>query len=124
MGAVHQLFLYLANVFSHWVASFGGVALLVFEIWRKAKGKEAHHRIFWGAAAVPLAIGMYQAWLDEHRNSEVLISEKASVWGQYNECQGNLKAEHTKSDLLDNQNRAQQTTITGGKRRLIHSKLR
>jgi hypothetical protein len=81
-----KLFLYLSAVGNHWLFSFGGVALVVIAIIETARKKKVAERIFWVLAAICLFIAFYQAWLDEHHNTEVVIGEKAEVWSKFNQC--------------------------------------
>lgn len=93
-----DLGLYLGSMFAHWMETFGGVALLLFALYEKYRKKETPSRLFWVAALILLGVASFQAWKDEHHNSEVLISEKSDLWTHYNQCD---KERALKSQLAD-----------------------
>jgi hypothetical protein len=96
---------------AHWLFTFGGIAMVAFGLWEKYKHKETAKWMFWGFAVLLLLVAFYQAWLDEHHNTAVVIAEKATAVGDWGTCNGDLKAETEKNKLLDRQNIQQQTTI-------------
>jgi hypothetical protein len=76
-----NVILFISAVVAHWLVTFGGVAMVGFGLWEKYKHKETAKWIFWGLAVVLLVVAFYQAWSDEHHNTEVVIGEKANLSG-------------------------------------------
>jgi hypothetical protein len=86
-----HFFLYLSAVFDHYLFSFGGVVLLGFAIFEKARHKQVRERIFWGCALLCLFIACYRAWVDEHRNASALIEQKSRLSSDLNICDADSK---------------------------------
>ena len=85
--------------------------MVAFGLFEKFRHKETAKWLFWGLATVLLLVAFYQAWSDEHRNSQVLIDEKADIRGKLASCTGDLRASDGVRQLLEAQTRSQQLTI-------------
>jgi hypothetical protein len=77
--AMHSHWLFIYNVGAHLVASMSGVASFIFAIIEHARGKKIETWAFSVVGAICLIVAFDQAWQDEHRNSEVMKSEKATA---------------------------------------------
>jgi hypothetical protein len=73
---VRDILLFLSALAAHWLFTFGGVALVAFGVIEKYRHKETHKRIYWGVAVGLLMVASYQAWNDEHRNTEDVIKQR------------------------------------------------
>lgn len=67
---MHVFGLFLLAVLGHWVASFGGIALLIFALYEKYWKKVTPNTWFWGLAAVLLFYATFQAWRDEYGKTQ------------------------------------------------------
>jgi len=96
-----NVFDYLYAVFAHWLTTFGGIAVLAFLLYEKYWKKETHAKVFWWTAFALLCVSFYQAWLDEHRNLQTVISEKAQLSSEAGGLQ--IRMEAKDAELLDKQ---------------------
>jgi hypothetical protein len=107
-----EFWLFVANVLANWQATVTGgcigVAILLIEHWTK---KSLTWRALWYLLAFGLFMSCFLAWHDEHRNSEVLIMDKADVTAKLASCAGDLKAAEAVRRLLNSQAVSQQGTI-------------
>jgi len=104
---MHDHWLFTWNVLCHLVASMSGVASFVLSMWEHTKGRKIESRVFFIVGFICLTVAFDQAWQDEHRNSQVLISEKAVLSGESEFWKGQayLKDESLRSrDQLLSQN--------------------
>jgi len=81
---MHDHWLFTWNVLSHLVASMSGIASFVMSMWEHARNKKIESRVFFVVGVLCLTVAFDQAWQDEHRNSEVLISQKESLASEKN----------------------------------------
>lgn len=85
------LFLFVDDLFHQILFYFGTVVATLILIWEKWRDKPIPWR--WVAAffLFCLLVSCFQAWVDEHRNSSVLIEEKSKLSGAV----ARLEAENT-----------------------------
>jgi hypothetical protein len=76
---MHTHWMFLFNVLAHLVASMSGLASFAFSFWEHARQKKLESRVFFIVGFLCLIVAFDQAWQDEHRNSQILIAEKASA---------------------------------------------
>jgi hypothetical protein len=74
--------LFIGAVAAHWMASFGGVFLMIVAIIEKLRHKEVNAWVFWSGAFVCMLVAFYGAWVDEHHNTEQVITDKALIAGE------------------------------------------
>jgi hypothetical protein len=120
---------FVLNVVSHWVA-LAGVALTVaafFEgaieklLQRKTLAHQTLGQILKFAAKnltfialACLLFGCFQAWLDEHNNTDEVINGKdgkKEAWSKFNACDKQLASKSTLSDALSGQVGSQQVQL-------------
>lgn len=83
--------LFLGALVNHLLFTFGGVALMIFALIEKLRKKDTEAWVFWGVGLVCVFMACYGAWVDEHSNATVVISEKSDLWSRVNECDSNLQ---------------------------------
>lgn len=71
--------LFVSAVMAHWLFTFGGIAMVAFGLYEKLNEKDTEKWIFWGLAVVLLLVAFYQAWSDEHRNTQAVIQERQAA---------------------------------------------
>ena len=76
---MHDHWLFIWNVLGHLVASMSGVASFLLSMWEHTRQKKIESRIFFAVGVICLIVAFDQAWQDEHRNSQILIAEKAQL---------------------------------------------
>jgi hypothetical protein len=87
MADMSEFLGFLGNVLAHWIALMSGLFSLVLALIGQAKKwRREVPRLFWVFAAFAVYVSCFQAWKDEHRNSEVLKQEKAALTGENNTC--------------------------------------
>jgi len=110
---VQELGLFLWAVIAHWQSYVtGGVVTAVVTVYER----KTHHVLPWKYYALIFLISgglvaVFYAWHDEHRNAQVLIDQKAEVYGLLGTCNGHLEAQTEKANFLDAQNHTQQQAI-------------
>lgn len=77
---MHNHFLFLWNVIVHLVASMSGIVSFLIAIYEAINKKQVASRTFFGIGVLFLVVACDQAWQDEHRNTQILIGEKATLW--------------------------------------------
>jgi hypothetical protein len=84
-----MLWLFTKAVFAHWIATMGILLTLTpfvpnsVQKWMEARmKKEFSLKHLWIAGTLLLLFAFYQAWVDEHRNAEQLITEKSQIVGE------------------------------------------
>jgi hypothetical protein len=105
-----EIGLFLWAVLAHWQSYVtGGFITAVLGIYERKTDKTIPWRLYVAIFLVTAGlVAMFYAWHDEHHNAQVLIEEKASVWGSLNTCLADYKIEHVKAEFLDQHNRSQQ----------------
>lgn len=81
---MHNLWLFGGNIVVHWVASMSGIVSLslgIVEYFRKQKTEAAILAI---VAVFFLIVASEQAWSDEHRNAEILATQKEAAIQEVN----------------------------------------
>jgi hypothetical protein len=105
--------LFLWAVLAHWQSYVtGGLVTAGIGIYERKTGRNIPWKIY--ASVFLLSAGfvaMFYAWHDEHHNAQVLIGQKADLWGNLNSSQENLKLEQVKSEFLESQNKQLQRRI-------------
>jgi hypothetical protein len=76
----HGTFIYY--VLSHWIATMSGVISLSIALYQAFMKREIESRVYFIAAGLFIFVACDQVWQDEHRNNQLLISEKASLWSE------------------------------------------
>jgi hypothetical protein len=71
--------LFITDLFHQILFYFGGVAAMGLLLWEKFSEKPVPWRWISPILLGCLFVSCYQAWLDEHRNSEQLIEEKLNI---------------------------------------------
>jgi hypothetical protein len=76
---MHNYWLFIRNVLAHWVAAMSGIVSLALGIVEYFRKRQTEAKLFAVVACVFLMPAFYQAWQDEHHNSEILIAEKSTA---------------------------------------------
>lgn len=76
---MHNHLLFFGNVCAHLVASMSGLVSFIFAIVEHIRSKKIETWAFVVVGTLCLLVAFDQAWQDEHRNSEVLKSEKVAA---------------------------------------------
>jgi hypothetical protein len=76
--------LFASDLFHQILFYFGGVVAMGILLWEKKYEKPIHWRIIFSLFLCCLFVSCFQAWLDEHNNSQLLIEQKASLTSQVN----------------------------------------
>jgi len=84
--------------------------MLIF-IWEKWKKKPVEWKWIGAFFLFSLFVSCFQAWIDEHHNSDRLIEEKAKLTSDNNGLQTKLDAKQVEVDFLRDH---QQITVQGG----------
>lgn len=82
MPAMHNHFLFIGNVFAHWVATMSSVVSFTLGIVEYVRDRKTEAWIFTIIASLFLIVSFDAAWQDEHRNANLLTAEKASAYGE------------------------------------------
>lgn len=80
-----NLLRFVHAVFAHWISLVGVVltAMSFIQPWiEKRFPKTRVFKGLWAVGVALLLVALYDAWLDEHHNAEVLISERARLFFQ------------------------------------------
>jgi hypothetical protein len=99
--AMQLLWLFIGNVFAHWVALLSGLASVSVAIWETIKKKTVSPKVFWTVALICLFVSCDQAWQDEHRNTQVVEDQKASLAGELEGCKTSAKIENAAKRALE-----------------------
>lgn len=111
-------FLYIA-LRQYWITWVTGTGLCGFALWfinfvsDRVREKPMSLRtnlmilfcFFWFLAT-------FSAWHDADKNLQAVIKQRQEDTGSLGQCRVDLRAEHTKAEFLDAQNKAQQTNLT------------
>lgn len=83
--------IFLRSLFSHYV-SYVGVALALFAVYEKISNKLLLLAPKWAVVVglVLLSVGGFQAWKDEHRNTQTVIAQRQQAEIQKNALQAKL----------------------------------
>jgi hypothetical protein len=76
---MHNHWLFTYNVLAHLVASMSSLVSFGISIYEATRKKKFETWAFFAIGALCLMVAFDQAWQDEHRNAEILISEKSSA---------------------------------------------
>jgi hypothetical protein len=94
------LYLFLDDFFHQILFYFGAVGGFVFLLWEKLTDKP----LKWKSVLVWLGlcsfVALFQCWMDEHRNSDVLIGEKAKLTSENIALQNKLDNKQNEVDYL------------------------
>lgn len=114
-----ELFLYLAAVFSSWYVLLGGLIgaldaaiFLVKKERRKVIEKEIIKYSGY-LAGVLILFGCFNAWKYEHRNLEIVKTQRSNDVGEWNLCKGDLRLKSEMLAAFQRHNATQQATIGG-----------
>jgi hypothetical protein len=77
--SMHDHWLFIWNVLGHLVASMSGLVSFGVAIYEAFNKKKFETWAFFVIGALCLTVAFDQAWQDEHRNAQLLISEKANA---------------------------------------------
>jgi len=66
----------------------------------KFRGKETNKTVYWFFAAGLLFVGAYQAWLDEHHNTEMVIAQRQQAEIEKGDLQRKLGGKDAQIDYL------------------------
>lgn len=80
-SAMHNHWLFAWNVLAHWVASMSSIVSFTLGVVELLRNRKTEAWIFWAIACLFLTMAFDQAWQDEHRNAELLKTEKSSAVG-------------------------------------------
>ena len=76
MGAMHSLFwLFITDIFHQILFYFGGVVGVAIVLVEKKRKRPISWRLVFYFFLFCLFVSCFQAWIDEHHNSELLISK-------------------------------------------------
>jgi hypothetical protein len=79
---MHPHWLFIGNVAAHLVALMSGIASFLMATWEHWKKRKIESRVFFFVGVICLCVAFDQAWQDEHRNSQLIIEEKALLSSQ------------------------------------------
>jgi hypothetical protein len=97
----HSLvWLFVTDLFHQFLFYFGGVVAVVILIWEKRSAKPAPWRLIFSLLLACVFLSSFQAWIDEHRNAETLINEKAKLSSANSALQQKLDAKQIEVDWL------------------------
>jgi hypothetical protein len=111
IAGMENHFLFLGNVAAHWVALMSGIAALAMAIVEAFRKHRLSERIFWIVGALFFVVAVDLAWQDEHRNTQVVIAQKASAESVKNSCEYNWRIQEAYAKGLEGSNRQQQQNI-------------
>ena len=107
-----EFWTFIANVLANWLATVtGGIIAVIILLIEHRTGRSVTWKALWSLLGFGLFVSCFLAWHNEHRNSEVLIKEKASISGQLASCTANSRASNAVRQLLETQTGSQQLTI-------------
>jgi len=87
MEQLHGFPEWVVAVIEHWHGWLsGGILAFVLEIGEKLWEWKPKKRVLAIIIGIGLLWSVFAAWRDEHRNTEIVIGEKATAWSQYNQC--------------------------------------
>ena len=69
---------------------FGTVGAMLILLWEKVFKSALHLKTILAVAGFCLFLSCFQAWVDEHHNSEQLIRDKAQISGEREFWRGDL----------------------------------
>jgi arginine exporter protein ArgO len=110
MAGMSTFFLFISDLFHQalfYVGVLGTAVFLIEKLWRPIERK----RWFVSAGLICLFVACYQGWLDEHRNTETVIAEKASESGLKNSCLTDLRVESAFAKGQESLNGSQRQTL-------------
>lgn len=73
---------FLSEMFSHYVASWGGIVLMMIAVVEWVREKKVPKWVFFGSALLFLFVSTFLAWCDEHASSEWRGGEISRLTGQ------------------------------------------
>lgn len=94
------LYLFGYDVFHQVLFYFGSVAAVVILFWEKFYDKPINWRLAFGAFVFCLFVSTFQAWIDEHANTNNVIQEKASLSSEKSDLAGQLRDKQYEVDYL------------------------
>jgi hypothetical protein len=94
------LFWFLSDLFHQFLFYFGGVVAMGILIWEKWREKPVQWKWIGAFFLFCLFVSCFQAFVDEHHNSDVLMTEKAQVVSDKNDLQQKLDAKQAEADYL------------------------
>jgi hypothetical protein len=110
-GMRSALFLFAYDLFHQVLFYFGTVAAMVIFLLEKISKKPVPWRWILPLFLFLLFVSSFHAWIDEHRNSEALIQEKARLTSDNQTLQRKLDAKQIEADWLRDH---QQVHVEGG----------
>lgn len=94
------LFWFLSDLFHQFLFYFGGVVAMGILIWEKRTDRRVEWKWISAFFLFCIFVSYFQAFVDEHRNSTVLIEQKAQLVSDKNELQQKLDAKQAEVDYL------------------------
>jgi hypothetical protein len=73
---MHDHLLFIGNALAHLVASMSGLVSFAIAVYEATRKKKFETWAFFGLGAICLVVAFDQAWQDEHRNAQLLVSQK------------------------------------------------
>ena len=102
---MHNHWLFIGNVFAHWVATMSSIVSFTLGIVEYVRDKKTEGWIFWIVAGEFLVVSFDSAWQDEHRNSQTLATQKNSAVMEANfwkeQSYGKDASLHSRDQLLE-----------------------
>jgi hypothetical protein len=106
----NSFFLFLADLFHQALFYIGGVfaflVLFIEKIYKPIK-KEW----FLIIATIFFFVATYQTWIDEHRNTQAVIAQKATAIGAVNTCNTEMRVQNARTAGIESLNSSLQKTI-------------
>jgi hypothetical protein len=81
---MHNHWLFIGNVFTHWVSAMSGIVSLTLGIVEYFRKQKVEGVIFCVIAVLFLFVSCDLAWQDEHRNAQLAIAEKSDAYSEKN----------------------------------------
>jgi hypothetical protein len=103
--------LFIGNVSAHLVTLMSGIASFGIAVWQAYKKNPISEKVFWVIGVICLLVAVDSAWQDEHRNTRVVIAEKAVEVGTKNSCIEDARVDHAYLVGLQGLNTSERETI-------------
>jgi hypothetical protein len=106
----NSFFLFLSDLFHQALFYIGGV-FAFFVMFIEKIYKPIKKEWFLIIAAIFFFFATYQTWIDEHRNTQAVIAEKATAIGALNSCNTELRVQNARAEGIESLNSSLQNTI-------------